>query len=136
MAGLSDLGDKVLAELMRKSIRSGSVGGSGLESVPSPTEKAVNSIDDDLQDYLRRLHRWLDSAEVADLLHYKVDTVYRRIKSEGLPAHKDGRQWKFDPAEVAQWMERRIGISKMIKPPMRPENTAQLYLRDERHQRG
>jgi excisionase family DNA binding protein len=127
MAGLSDLGDKVLADLMRKSIRSGSVGESGLGSAPALTEKAVVPIGDDLQGYLRGLHRWLDSSEVADLLHYKVETVYRRIKCEGLPAHKDGRQWKFDSAEVAQWIEKRNGIPNMIRPPMRADNTLQVY---------
>ncbi len=125
MAGLSDLGDRALAELMRKSIRTGPAQPSALNSAQWATAKADAPIDNDLQGYLRRLHRRLDSSEVAELLDYKVETVYRRIKCEGLPAHKDGTRWKFDPAEIARWIEKRDERPKMIRPPMRVDDTTQ-----------
>jgi excisionase family DNA binding protein len=105
MVGLAELTDKVLADLMRERIRSGLVSQSTSRSPHASREKITPPVGDDLPGYLRMLHRWLCTSEIADLLHCHVETVYRRIKYEELPAHRDGRRWKFDPAEVAHWIE-------------------------------
>lgn len=112
---------------MRKRVMGGAIGKPGLSSTSAPTKKAAVPIGDDLQDYLRTVRRWLDASEVAALLHYQVETVYRRIKCEGLPAHKDGKRWKFDPSEVGHWMKKRNDDSAIARPPMRSDRTTEVY---------
>jgi len=42
--------------------------------------------------------------DVAEHLGVSRDTVYRWIDRRGLPAHKVGRFWKFQLAEVDEWV--------------------------------
>lgn len=47
--------------------------------------------------------------EVADLLRIPVSTLYAwRYRSEGPRAHKVGRHLRWDPAEVARWLDTRV----------------------------
>ena len=48
--------------------------------------------------------RWLSVEEIAAYLGIKRDTVYKRIKEKGIPAHKVGRLWKFKLSEVDEWV--------------------------------
>lgn len=47
---------------------------------------------------------WVTASEVAQHLGVAKDTVYRWRESKGLPAHKIGRLWKFQLAEVDEWV--------------------------------
>jgi excisionase family DNA binding protein len=49
----------------------------------------------------------LTVCEVADHLRVTTDTVYRLIRHDNLPAIKVGRQWRFVPANVEDWMQNR-----------------------------
>ena len=49
--------------------------------------------------------RWISVAEVARHLGVARDTVYRWIDSRGMPAHRVGRFWKFQLAEVDAWVK-------------------------------
>jgi excisionase family DNA binding protein len=75
----------------------------------------------------------LGVSDVAKLLNCHAETVYRRIRYEGLPAHKDGARWKFDPAEVSHWMRKRNEISDMVSPPMKADNTVRSITENQRH---
>ena len=49
-------------------------------------------------------NRWLALAEIAAYLGVSKDSVYRRIETRRMPAHKVGRQGKFKAAEVDAWV--------------------------------
>ena len=60
----------------------------------SDREKLVLAIED----------RWLSVDEIAAHLGVKRDTVYTWIGERQMPAHKVGRLWKFQRAEVDEWV--------------------------------
>jgi len=62
--------------------------------------------------------RWLSVDEIALHLGVSRDTIYRWLDSQDLPAHKIGRLWKFQKAEVDEWVKSDgeiIGKSKRKK---------------------
>lgn len=48
---------------------------------------------------------WLTVLEAAKYLKLGRSTVYRLANEGKLPAHKFGRQWRFDAAELDEWMK-------------------------------
>ncbi len=54
-------------------------------------------------------HTLLTTQEVADLLRLNVETIYRLVQREGLPAAKIGGQWRFWAAEVRGWVRGKRG---------------------------
>jgi excisionase family DNA binding protein len=48
--------------------------------------------------------RWLSLEEIATHLGVSKDTIYRWIDERSMPAHKVGRLWKFQHAEVDEWV--------------------------------
>lgn len=48
--------------------------------------------------------RWLSVAEIASHLGIKPDTVYKWINRKKMPAHRVGRLWKFQKAEIDKWV--------------------------------
>ena len=57
--------------------------------------------------------RWLSVEEIAAHLGIKPDTVYKWIERRDMPAHKVGRLWKFQAAEVDDWV--RTGAASREK---------------------
>jgi len=49
--------------------------------------------------------RWYSLEEIAEHLGVSKDTVHRWIRNREMPAHKVGRLWKFDVAEVNDWVK-------------------------------
>ena len=49
--------------------------------------------------------RWISVAEVARHPGATHDAVYRWSDSKGMPAHRAGRFWKFQPSEAAAWVK-------------------------------
>lgn len=49
-------------------------------------------------------NKWLSVDEIAKHLGISKDTVYAWISNRGLPAHRVGRLWKFQLAEVDGWV--------------------------------
>lgn len=49
---------------------------------------------------------WLSADVIASHLGVTKDTVYTWIAEKGMPAHKVGRLWKFQSAEVDDWVRR------------------------------
>ena len=41
------------------------------------------------------------------VVNWSADTIYRRIKDEGMPAVRDGRGYIFPTQEVLDWFKRR-----------------------------
>jgi excisionase family DNA binding protein len=48
--------------------------------------------------------RWLSVEEIAAHLGVNRDTIYKWIDRKQMPAHKVGKLWKFQQAEVDQWV--------------------------------
>jgi excisionase family DNA binding protein len=51
------------------------------------------------------IDRWLSVEEIAEYLGVSKDTVYAWIAKKGMPAHRVGRPWKFQRAEVDAWVK-------------------------------
>ncbi|MCK0175846.1 helix-turn-helix domain-containing protein [Mycolicibacterium sp. F2034L] len=49
---------------------------------------------------------WLSADDIACHLGVTKDTIYTWIAEKGMPAHKVGRLWKFQAAEVDDWVRR------------------------------
>lgn len=49
--------------------------------------------------------RWLSVQEIALFLGISKETVYRWVESKKIPAHKIGKQWKFQVSEVNDWVK-------------------------------
>jgi excisionase family DNA binding protein len=49
---------------------------------------------------------WLSADDIAAHLGVTKDTVYTWIAEKRMPAHKVGRLWKFQAAEVDDWVRR------------------------------
>jgi len=47
---------------------------------------------------------WLSAEDIAGHLGITKDTVYAWIAEKRMPAHKIGRLWKFQIAEVDDWV--------------------------------
>ena len=48
---------------------------------------------------------WVGIAEVAAHLQVAKDTVYRWVDTQGLPAHRLGRLFRFRLSEVDEWVK-------------------------------
>lgn len=48
--------------------------------------------------------RWLSVDEIAEHLGVSKDTIYNWISQKKVPAHRIGRLWKFNKAEVDDWV--------------------------------
>ena len=49
--------------------------------------------------------RWLSVQEIAQFLGISKETVYRWLESKKIPAHKIGKQWKFQVSEINSWIK-------------------------------
>lgn len=48
---------------------------------------------------------WLTIQEAAKYLKMGKSTVYKLVAEGRLPAHKAGREWRFDAAEIDEWLK-------------------------------
>lgn len=49
--------------------------------------------------------RWLSVEDIAEHLGVSKDTIYAWITKRQMPAHKVGRLWKFQRAEIDAWVK-------------------------------
>jgi hypothetical protein len=56
------------------------------------------------------------STEVARLLQINLEPLCTRVRNPEIPAHRDDRRWKFDPAKIG-WKS-RIGDRKFRIPAL------------------
>lgn len=49
--------------------------------------------------------RWYSTKEICIYLGVSRDTLLTWIAEKGLSAHKVGRNWKFKPSEVDDWVK-------------------------------
>ena len=58
-----------------------------------------------MQDAKQIIERWYSTKEICVYLGVSRDTLLSWIADKGLPAHKVGRNWKFKPSEVDDWVK-------------------------------
>ena len=64
-----------------------------------------------MQEINQTPERWYSTKEICNHLGVSRDTLLTWIADKGLPAHKVGRNWKFKPSEVDEWVKtKRIGM--------------------------
>jgi excisionase family DNA binding protein len=104
---LANLEQRLLADLVRSFAETHAA--ANQRSSVKTSVSQVAPAGESLCSYLRTIRHWVVTKEVAALLHCHAETVYERVKIEGLPAHRDGRRLKYYPPEIADWLERRNG---------------------------
>lgn len=104
----TEMTNRILADLVRSSITNALANDVRTRTKSKRRPKVVMPIGDDLPSYLCTIHRLLNSTEMAAILGWHKETLYRRIKAESFPAIKDKGRWKFDPGKVATWIEERL----------------------------
>ena len=67
--------------------------------------------------------RWHSVAEIAEHLGVAQITVYRWVESEKIPAHRVGRQWRFQLSEIDDWV-RKGGAGESHIESSRRQRTA------------
>ena len=58
-----------------------------------------------MQEISQTPERWYSTKEICAYLGVSRDTLLAWIAEKELPAHKVGRNWKFKPSEVDEWVE-------------------------------
>ena len=64
---------------------------------------------------------WVGIPEVAAHLRVSKDTVYRWVDTQGLPAHRVGRLFRFRLSQVDDWVQNRGGAMPPTKSPRTPD---------------
>ena len=49
--------------------------------------------------------RWLTVEQIAGHLQVSKETIYRWLDRGSIPAHRIGRQWRFQAPEVDEWVK-------------------------------
>lgn len=49
--------------------------------------------------------RWMSVSEIAEYLGVAAITIYRWLEKGQIPAHKIGKQWRFNQDIVDSWVE-------------------------------
>ena len=49
--------------------------------------------------------KWLKLKEAAEHLKMGRSTIYKLANEGGIPAHKAGREWRFDADELDDWLK-------------------------------
>ena len=68
-----------------------------------------------LEDVLLEIERWLSVEEIAKHLGVSKETIYRWVEKSKIPAHKVGRQWKFQVSEIDQWVRSEQSTNLEVK---------------------
>lgn len=53
---------------------------------------------------MQSVEPWLSVEEIAQHLGISKETVYRWLEKKRIPAHRVGKQWRFKPTEVDEWV--------------------------------
>ena len=58
-----------------------------------------------MQEISQTPERWYSTKEICAYLGVSRDTLLTWIAEKELPAHEVGRNWKFKPSEVDEWVK-------------------------------
>lgn len=54
---------------------------------------------------LELINRWYSLKEICENHGVSRDTVFKWLETKSMPAHKMGRQWKFEVDKVDEWVK-------------------------------
>lgn len=113
---LAELVRKILADLARASLMGGLPSEADSKSKRGRLPRSAPPLSgEDMEARLRSIRRYITAKELAALMHWHPETVYRRIKS-GMPVDRDGRSVKIYPPEIADWFrDIRQGSKRVIR---------------------
>jgi excisionase family DNA binding protein len=84
------------------------------EPSPSPFDLLVAQIRTVVREEIKAalngngsLEPLLGAEEVAKILGVDLRDVYRQARTKKIPSIKVGKYWKFSPAELQKWLERK-----------------------------
>lgn len=49
--------------------------------------------------------KWMTVEQAAEYLQMGKSTVYKLVHESRIPAHKAGREWRFDASELDEWLK-------------------------------
>jgi len=49
--------------------------------------------------------KWMTVEQTAEYLQMGKSTVYKLVRESRIPAHKAGREWRFDASELDEWLK-------------------------------
>ena len=49
--------------------------------------------------------KWMTVEQAAEYLQMGKSTVYKLVRKARIPAHNAGREWRFDSAELDEWLK-------------------------------
>ena len=117
---LAELGRQILADLLRSSV---------MGTLPTQTElkskrgripkSSLAPSGEDMDARLRSIRRYVTPRELAALLHWHVETIYRKAKC-GMPvdyevdADGNGRLIKIYPPKIADWLQECREVRKTL----------------------
>lgn len=58
-----------------------------------------------MQEISQTPERWYSTKEICAYLGVSRDTLLTWVAEKEFPAHKVGRNWKFKPSEVDEWVK-------------------------------
>lgn len=62
--------------------------------------------------------RWLSVEEIAEHLGVSKESIYRWLERGRIPAHRVGKQWRFQVEEVNEWVRRgEASEEAVVKKP-------------------
>jgi len=99
---LSELGRQILVDLARASLIGALPAGGELKTKRVP-KMALAPEGEDFDQRLRGIRRWISVKDYSALAHLHPETIRRRIKA-GMPADRDGRNWRIYPPAIADWL--------------------------------
>jgi hypothetical protein len=104
---LAEMSQMILADLIRGSLMGALPADAGLKSKRERLPKSPLPLaGEDMDTRLRSIRRYITPKELAALLHWHVETIYRKIK-RGMPVDRDGRNLKIYPPRIADWFRER-----------------------------
>lgn len=75
---------------------------------PDEVRELVRSVvREELAHYQDPVREVLTTERVAEMLNVHPKTVAKLVAREGLPAHRLGREYRFNRAEVLDWLDAR-----------------------------
>jgi len=49
--------------------------------------------------------KWMTVEQAAEYLQMGKSPVYKLVRESRIPAHTAGREWRFDAAELDEWLK-------------------------------
>ncbi len=63
----------------------------------------------------KRRTEFLTLPEVAEYLRLSIHTIYKMVERGRVPALKAGAMWRFDRAEIDEWMRAAAGRPRVAR---------------------